>query len=74
MTTSCGVGEGLDHIAFCVDNVEAKFKELVAKGATPTDFGPKPPGSYCQVKDPDRNWIELYQRDEPEVKTLPKAY
>jgi catechol 2,3-dioxygenase-like lactoylglutathione lyase family enzyme len=68
------VGEGLDHIAFCVDNIETKFKELVAKGATATDFGPKPPRSYCYVKDPDGNWIELYQRNEPAGKAIPKGY
>lgn len=68
------VGEGLDHIAFCVDDIKEKFKELVAAGATATDFGPEPPRSYCYVKDPDGNWIELYKRNEPVGETIPKAY
>jgi lactoylglutathione lyase len=68
------VGEGLDHIAFCVDDIAEKFQQLVAKGATPTDFGPRPPRSYCYVKDPDGNWIELYQREKPVGKEIPKGY
>lgn len=67
-------GEGLDHLAFCVDNIEKKFKELVANGATATDFGPEPPRSYCYVKDPDGNWIELYQHRKPVGKRIPKGY
>lgn len=66
-------GEGLDHIAFCVDDIEEKFKRFVAMGATPTDFGPKLPRSYCYVKDPDGNWVELYQSRKP-VRKVPKGY
>lgn len=33
-------GEGLDHIGFAVENVEEKFRELVAKGAEPTEIDP----------------------------------
>jgi lactoylglutathione lyase len=68
------VGEGLDHIAFCVDDIEKEFQQLVASGATPTDFGPEPPRSYCYVKDPDGNWIELYQRNKPMGNRIPKGY
>jgi catechol 2,3-dioxygenase-like lactoylglutathione lyase family enzyme len=68
------VGEGLDHLAFCADDIEESFRQLVAHGATPTDFGPQPPRSYCYVKDPDGNWIELYQRKKPVGKKIPKGY
>ena len=68
------VGEGLDHVAFCVDNISRAFKELTAKGASPTDFGPKPTRSYCYIKDPDGNWIELYQHKRPVGKKVPKGY
>lgn len=68
------VGEGLDHVAFCVDDIQEKFQELVARGAAPTDFGPEPPRSYCYVKDPDGNWIELYQRRKPAGKKIPRGY
>ena len=68
------VGEGLDHIAFCVDDIEEKFQQLVDSGAAPTDFGPELPRSYCYVKDPDGNWVELYQRKKPIGKKIPKGY
>jgi lactoylglutathione lyase len=68
------VGEGLDHIAFCVDDIKKKFKELTDKGASATDFGPETGASYCYVKDPDGNWIELYQHKEPLGETVPKGY
>jgi len=67
-------GEGLDHLAFCVDSIKEKFKELVNKGASPTEFGPGTGASYCYVKDPDGNWIELYQRNEQLSETIPKGY
>lgn len=72
--TPYAVGEGLDHIAFCVDNIKERFKELVGKGVAATDFGPETRASYCYVKDPDGNWIELYQREEPVGETVPKGY
>ena len=67
-------GEGLDHIAFCVGNIDDSFKELVAKGAGTTDFGPRAGTTYCYVKDPDGNWIELYQRSKPTKKKIPRGY
>jgi hypothetical protein len=63
------VGEGLDHPAFCVDDIKERFKDLVTNGATATDFGPEPPRSYCYG-----NWIELYQRNEPLGEKVPKGY
>jgi len=66
------VGEGLDHIAFCVEDLKRKYAELVAKGAGETDFGLKKGASYCYVKDPDGNWVELYQK-RPRKK-VPRGY
>jgi lactoylglutathione lyase len=67
-------GEGLDHIAFRVDDFKKKYEEMIAKGASPTDFGIKKGANYCYVKDPDGNWIELYQPKSPEGKRVPKGY
>ena len=59
-------GEGLDHIGFLVDNVSEKFKELVSRGAVPTEVDPQKTGGWvAYVKDPDGNWIEIFQRTEP---------
>lgn len=58
--------EGLDHIGFVVDNVEEKFKELVANGAEPTQVEPSKSGGWvAYLKDPDGNWIEIFQRSQP---------
>ena len=67
-------GEGLDHVAFCVDSIKKKFKELVDKGVSPTDFGPETGVTYCYVRDPDGNWIEIYQHKEPIGETVPEGY
>ncbi|MDA4123138.1 MAG: VOC family protein [Thaumarchaeota archaeon] len=49
-------GEGLDHLAFVVDDVEDSYKDLVAKGAQPTELNPeKTDGWFAYVKDPDGN-------------------
>lgn len=45
--TPYAVGEGLGHIAFCVDEIKETFRELVAKGVAATDFGPERGASYC---------------------------
>ena len=53
-------GEGLDHIAFVVDNLQATYNELLAKGVEPTNVDPsKTSGWVAYVKDPDGIWIEL---------------
>ena len=67
-------GEGLDHLAFSVENVEEKYKELVGKGAKATDFGHEVGASYRYVKDPDGNWIELYQQKVSSTEPVPKGY
>ena len=71
---SYSAGEGLDHIAFCVDDVKEEHAELIARGAGATDFGPEAGGSYCYVKDPDGNWIELYQKRRSMGMKIPKGY
>lgn len=68
------VGEGLDHVAFRVDDIEEEYQRLIEGGGAPTDFGPEPPRNYCYVKDPDGNWIELYQHKRPVGKRIPKGY
>lgn len=72
--TPYGTGEGLDHVAFCVDDVRKRYAQLVAGGAGETGFGPEAGRSYCYVTDPDGNWIELYQRRRPAGKRVPKGY
>jgi len=70
-------GEGLDHIAFVVDDVKAAFTELLAKGAEPTDIGPWNTGGWlAYLKDPDGNWIEIYQHDpaKPSDGSIPEGY
>lgn len=68
------VGEGLDHLAFVVDDIKEAFAKLLEKGAAPTDFGPETGASYCYVKDPDGSWIELYQQKQPSGAPLPPGY
>ena len=59
-------GEGLDHIGFVVDNVEDKYHELIAKGGQPTELDPaSTEGWAAYLKDPDGNWIELFQLTPP---------
>jgi len=67
-------GEGLDHIAFVVDDVEQTFNELVAKGIVPTEITPELTDGYAAyVKDPDGNWIELMQPTEPRRAMLKRS-
>lgn len=55
-------GEGLDHVGFRVEDVYASYKELVRKGAEPTEVTPESTDGWgAYVKDPDGNWIELYK-------------
>lgn len=73
-------GEGLDHIAFRVDNVDRFLKELRAQGveAVPTDpILAEPPGydfKVAYVKDPDGNWIELYHQPGSADRPSPDDY
>lgn len=70
-------GEGLDHIAFVVDDLKSTYNELLRKGVKPTDVNPsKTSGWLAYVKDPDENWIEIYQHDPAKqtAATIPEGY
>ena len=59
-------GEGLDHIGFIVDDVRKTYSELLSKGAEPTGIDPKATQGWAAfLKDPDGNWIGIYQHAEP---------
>ncbi len=64
--TEYSPGEGLDQIGFVVEDVETKYNELVVRGASPTPVDPaSTEGWAAYVKDPDGNWIELFQLTPP---------
>lgn len=83
--TPYSLGEGLDHIAFRVENVTEMLRELATKGieavripsslaeqpgARPTDYSAR----VAYVKDPDGNWVELYSHTRPLGTSIPIAY
>ncbi len=60
-------GEGLDHIGFTVQNTRETFNGLVAQGVVPTEITPDvTEGWTAYLKDPDGNWVEIFQRTEPQ--------
>ena len=71
-------GEGLDHIAFKVDDVKKTLQRLATKGVHVIE----PDASYSSregawlsyVTDPDGNWIELYHHPEPLGPSVAEAY
>lgn len=72
-------GEGLDHIAFRVDDVRAALDRLAARGAQVVDLDARLAdlGGGVRVgyaKDPDGNWIELYEHSEPIGQAAPEGY
>ena len=67
-------GEALDHIAFRVDDMKETYRRLVKKGVEPTDFGPDTGASYAYVKDPDGNWLEIYEGKQKIGKRISKGY
>ncbi len=71
-------GEGLDHISFRVRDVEETLGLLAKWGVQQVDL----PASLADlgegvrvayVRDPDGNWIELYQNSRP-IEEVPKGY
>jgi len=64
--TPYSAGDGLDHIAFAVEDVTKTIEQLSAKGAGIPPALAEQPGlrkhkiQIAFVKDPDGNWIELY--------------
>ena len=72
-------GEGLDHIAFRVNNVDETLKELATKGYQPIEIKPSLSEPIrgvrvAYIKDPDGNWIELYHHLEPIGSSIPEGY
>ncbi len=72
-------GEGLDHLAFRVNSVPETVSELAAQGVETVDISPSLAGPHlgtriAYVKDPDGNWIELYDYTEPVGPTIPEGY
>jgi lactoylglutathione lyase len=58
--TKYAVGEGLDHIAFKVDNLEKALEEAKNAGHR-TILEMKADGSrWAYIEDPDGIWIELF--------------
>jgi len=58
--TKYSVGEGLDHLAFKVDNLDKALEEA-RKAGHPTILEIKADGSrWAYVEDPDGIWIELF--------------
>jgi len=79
-------GEGLDHIAFRVNNLTETLKKLIAAGVETVEIPPAlregnsgtAGASYsvklAYVKDPDGNWIEFYEHSEPIPLSVPEGY
>src|SRR5574337_1277510 len=59
--TTYEVGEGLDHLAFAVKDLDAALAEA-EKAGHPTVLKMQEPGSrYAYIRDPNGIWIELAQ-------------
>lgn len=76
-------GEGLDHLGVKVDDVSAKLKELEAKGfevvAIPDSLSEQSFGNALTThsgfaKDPDGNWIGLYDHSKRAETYDPDSY
>lgn len=68
-------GEGLDHIAFSVDNLTETYDNLLRKGVQPTEVTPSATDGWIAcVKDPDGNWIGLYLSPRPQDDRVRDGY
>jgi len=78
-------GEGLDHVAFRVEDLSGFLRKLAARGIERVPIDPslaEPAGARGTsswfhveyIKDPDGNWIELFERSDPIGPTPPNAY
>jgi len=54
------VGEGLDHLAFQVDNLDKALEEAKKAGYRVIKEMKTKEGRWAYVEDPDGIWIELY--------------
>ena len=55
------VGEGLDHLAFEVPNLDAALAEAKKAGHPMVQEMRMPASRWAYIEDPDGNWIELCQ-------------
>ncbi len=68
-------GEGLDHVSFRVTDLSAVLSKLSEAGCAlagpeyPAE--PAPNFRYAFVKDPDGNWIEIWESPEPMPRSPP---
>ena len=75
-------GEGLDHLAFRVDDLDATLRSLHQAGVEPEPMahfdGPMmstPTFRVAYVRDPDGNQLELYDTPgSPELRYRPETY
>ena len=54
------VGEGLDHLAFKVDNLEKALEEAEKAGSKTVLEIKADGGQWAYIEDPDGIWIELF--------------
>jgi len=54
------VGEGLDHLAFKVDDLEKTLEEAKKAGHRTILQMKADGGQWAYIEDPDGNWIELF--------------
>ncbi len=59
--TKYGVGDGLDHLAFKVENLEKSLKEAKLAGYQTIEKIQTKSSSWAYIEDPDGIWIELFQ-------------
>ena len=59
-STKYNVGEGLDHLAFKVDNLDEALKEARKAGHRTILEMKADGGRWAYIEDPDGIWIELF--------------
>ena len=63
------------HLTFKVDDLTKTYAMLIDRGAGPTEIDPSVYGGWsAYVKDPDGNWIEIYQQGLPTDSPIPEGY
>jgi lactoylglutathione lyase len=58
--TKYSAGEGLDHLAFQVDNLDRALEEARLAGYKTILDMKAEGGRWAYIQDPDGNWIELF--------------
>lgn len=58
--TKYSAGEGLDHLAFQVDNLDKALEEARLAGHKTVLDMKAEGGRWAYIQDPDGNWIELF--------------